>query len=85
MSRKKRQLIIKNGAVLIWDLSKQGRSLVMMDELKRLYPNAKTEHIEKALEVFKTCKFDDDENKSDTFGKVLAAVIIDEMIKGWVS
>ena len=40
----------ENGAVLNRDFPRQGRSLIMVsEELRRLYPNAKPEHIEMAL------------------------------------
>jgi hypothetical protein len=50
------------------------------EELKRLYPNVKEEFIERALEKFGKHKFDDGESVIQAFGKVLAAVIIDETI-----
>ena len=52
MTRKK-QVNNENGAVLNRDYPRQGRSLIMVpEELKRLYPNAKQEYIEMALERF---------------------------------
>lgn len=80
MAQKKKRSNSKSGAGLIRNLPKQSRSRVMVDELKRIYPNAKTEYFENAIEVSKTCEFNDDESKTDKFGKVLAAVIIDEII-----
>ncbi len=57
------------------------RSFVMVpEELRRLYPNVKEEFIERALEDFGKYKFDDGESVIQAFGKVLAAVIIDETI-----
>ena len=50
------------------------------EELKRLYPTAKQEHIEMALERFGEYECDDGESELELFGKVLAAVIIDESI-----
>ena len=80
MTRKK-QVNIENGAVLNRDFPRQDRSLIMVpEELKRLYPNAKPEHIEMALERYERCERDDGESKIELFGKVLAAVIIDESI-----
>ena len=43
-------------------------------ELKRLYPNAKPEHIEMALKRFGDYERDEDESKIELFGKVLAAM-----------
>ena len=80
MTRKK-QVNNENGAVLNRDFPRRGRSLIMVpEELKRLYPNAKPEHIEMALERFSDYECGERESKVDLFGKVLAAVIIDESI-----
>ena len=80
MTRKK-QVNTENGAVLNRDFPKRNRSLIMVpEELKRLYPNAKPEHIEMVLERFSECECDDGESKIELFGKVLTAVIIDESI-----
>jgi hypothetical protein len=49
-------------------------------ELKRLYPNAKPEHIEMALERFSDYECGEGGRKIELFGKVLAAVSIDEGI-----
>ena len=57
------------------------RSFVIVpEELRRLYPNVKDEYIKRALEDFGKYKFDDGESVIQAFGKVLAAVIIDETI-----
>ena len=80
MTRTK-QVNSKNGAVLNRDFPRRGRSLVMVpEELKRLYPNAKPEHIEMALKRFSDYECGEGESKIELFGKVLAAVIIDETI-----
>ena len=80
MTRKK-QVNNQNRAVLNRDFPRRGRSLVMVpEELRRLYPNAKPEHIEMALERFGEYECGEGENKIELFGKVLAAVIIDESI-----
>ena len=80
MTRKK-QVNIENGAVLNRDFPRRSRSLFIgKAELCRLYPNAKLEHIEMALERYERCERDKGENKIELFGKVLAAVIIDESI-----
>ena len=50
---RKKQVNNENGAVLNRDFPRRGRSLIMVpEELRRLYPNAKPEHIEMALERF---------------------------------
>ena len=78
---RKKQVNNENGAVLNRDFPRQGRSLIMVpEELKRLYPNAKPEHIEMALERFGKYECDAGESKIELFSKVLAAVIIDESI-----
>ena len=80
MTRTK-QVNNENGAVLNRDFPKRGRSLIMVpEELRRLYPNAKPEHIKIALERFGDYECSEDESKIELFGKVLAAVIIDESI-----
>ena len=78
---RKKQVNNENGAVLNRDFPRRGRSLIMVpEELKRLYPNAKPEHIEMALERFSDYECGEGERKIELFGKVLAAVIIDESI-----
>ena len=80
MTRKK-QVNNESKAVLSRDFPRRGRSLIMVpEELRRVYPNAKPEYIEMALERFGECECDDGESKIELFGKVLAAVIIDESI-----
>ena len=80
MTRTK-QVNSKNGAVLNRDFPRRGRSLIMApEELRRLYPNAKPEHIEMALERFGEYECDEGESKIELFSKVLEAVIIDESI-----
>ena len=80
MTRTK-QVNIENGAVLNRDFPRQGRSLIMVpEELRRLYPNAKPEHIEMALKRFSDYECGEGESEIELFGKVLAAVIIDESI-----
>ena len=78
---RKKQVNSENGAVLNRDFPRRGRSLIMVpEELMRLYPNAKPEHIEIALERFIDYECGEGERKIELFGKVLAAVIIDESI-----
>ena len=80
MTRTK-QVNNENGAVLNRDFPRRGRSLIMVpEELRRLYPNAKLEHIEMALERYDQNERDIGESEIKLFGKVLAAVIIDESI-----
>ena len=80
MTRKK-QVNNQNRAVLNRDFPMRSRSLIMVpEELRRLYPNAKPEHIETALERFSDYECGEGESKIELFGKVLAAVIIDETI-----
>ena len=77
----KKQVNNENGAVLNRDFPMRSRSLIMVpEELRRLYPNAKPEHIETALERFSDYECGEGESKIELFGKVLAAVIIDETI-----
>lgn len=78
---RKKQVNNKNGAALNRDFPRQSRSLIMVpEELRKLYPNAKPEHIEMALERFGEYECDEGERKIELFGKVLTAVIIDESI-----
>ena len=78
---RKKQVNNQNGAVLNRDFPRRGRSLIMVpEELRRLYPNAKPEHIKIALERFCDYECSEDESKIELFGKVLATVIIDESI-----
>ena len=80
---RKRQVNSKktNRAVLNRDYPRRSRSLIMVpEELRRLYPNAKPEHIEMALERYNRCERDEGESEIELFGKVLAAVIINETI-----
>ena len=78
---RKKQVNNENGAVLNRDFPRRDRSLIMVpEELRRLYPNAKPEYIEMALERFGDYECDEGESEIELFGKVLAAVIIDETI-----
>ena len=78
---RKKQVNNENGAVLNRDFPSRDRSLIMVpEELRRLYPNAMPEHIEMALERFSDYECGEGESKIELFGKVLAAVIIDESI-----
>ena len=78
---RKKQVNNENGAVLNRDFPRRDRSLMMVpEELRRLYPNAKPEHIETAMERFRDYECGENENKIELFGKVLAEVIIDEII-----
>ena len=76
-----KQVNNQNRAVLNRDFPRQGRSLIMVpEELRRFYPNAKPEHIKMALKRFSDYECGEGERKIELFGKVLAAVIIDESI-----
>ena len=76
-----KQVNNENGAVLNRDFPRRGRSLIMVpEELRRLYPNAKSEHIKMAWERFGECECDEGESEIELFGKMLATVIIDESI-----
>ena len=76
-----KQVNNENRAVLNRDFPRRDRSLIMVpEELRRVYPNAKPEHIEMALERFGEYVCDEGESEIELFGKVLAAVIIDESI-----
>ena len=78
---RKKQVNNENGAVLNRDFPRRSRSLFMVsEELRRLYSNAKPEHIEMAMKRFGDYECGENENKIELFGKVLAAVIIDESI-----
>ncbi len=78
---RKKQVNTENGAVLNRDFPRRDRSLIMVpEELRRLYPNTKPEHIETAMERFSDYERDESESGIELFGKVLAAVIIDESI-----
>ena len=72
---------IAKRAVMAREEPSRDRSFVMVpEELRRLYPNVKEDYIQKALEKFGKHKFGDGESVIQAFGKVLAAVIIDETI-----
>ncbi len=78
---RKKQVNSENRAVLNRDFPRRSRSLFIgTAELCRLYPNAKPEHIEMALERYDQYERDEGESELELFGKVLAAVIIDETI-----
>ena len=78
---RKKQVNSENGAVLNRDFPRRSRSLFIgKAELCKFYPNAKPEYIEMALERYEQCERDEDESELELFGKVLAAIIIDETI-----
>ena len=78
---RKKQVNNQNGAVLNRDFPRRSRSLFIgKAELCRLYPNAKPDHIEMALERYDQHECDEGESEIELFGKVLAAIIIDETI-----
>ena len=78
---KQKQTNNETGAVLTRETPEQDRSLITVpEELRRAYPNVKPEHLDLALERMQQFGCPDGENEIDYFGKVLAAVIIDETI-----
>ena len=77
----KEQANNKSIAVLNRRNPKQDRSrITRVEELQGIYPRAKSEHIKRALETFRSYPRDDDENTMDMFGKVLASIMIDDFI-----
>ena len=63
------------------DLPERDRSLITVpEELRRAYPNVKPEYMQKALERCREQQCPEDETTIGWFGKVLAAVLIDEAI-----
>jgi hypothetical protein len=98
MAQKKRKLNIAsenigtsenqtvNGAVLNRGISNQDRSLAFIkDDLYKIHHKVKREYVDKATKQYKVREGIDGKNALEEFDKILAAVIIDEMIKGWVS
>ena len=76
-----KQVNNESRAVLNRDFPRRDRSLIMVqEELKRLYPNAKPEHIETAMERFRDYECGEGESKIKLLDKVLAAAILDESI-----
>ena len=63
------------------DLPERDRSsFTVTEQLRRLHPNVKPEHFDLALERMQQFGCPSGENELEYFGKVLAAVIIDETI-----
>ena len=61
---RKKQVNNENGAVLNRDFPRRGRSLIMVpEELRGLYPNAKPEYIEMAMERHEQCERDEGESE----------------------
>ena len=80
MTRKK-QVNTENRAALNRDFPRQGRSLIIgAGELRRLFPNVKSEYIDLAIKRFGDNRFSDDENEIEVFGKILIAVIIQDAL-----
>ena len=80
MTRTK-QVNSENRAVLNRDFPKRSRSLIMvLEELRRLFPNVKPEYIDLAIKRFDDYRFGDDENEIEVFGKILIAVIIQDAL-----
>ena len=71
----------QNRAVLNRDFPRRSRSLIIeAEELRRLFPNIKPEHIDLAIKRFGDYRFGDDENEIEAFGKILIAVIIQDAL-----
>ena len=80
MTQKKQTQHI-TGAVPKRDLPERDRSsFTVTEQLRRLHPNVKPEHLDLALERMQQFGCPNGENELEYFGKVLAAVIIDEAI-----
>ena len=78
---KQKQTNNKTGAVLTREMPEQDRSLITVpEELRRAYPNVQPEYMQKALERCQEQQCPEDETTIDWFGKILAAVLIDEAI-----
>ena len=78
---KQKQTNNETGAVLTREIPEQDRSLITVPkELRRAYPNVKPEYMQKALERCREQPCPEDEPTISWFGKMLAAVIIDETI-----
>ena len=80
MTRKK-QVNTENGAVLNRDFPRRSRSLIIgAEELRRLFPNIKPEHIDLAIKRIGDYRFGDEENEIEVFGKILIVVIIQDAL-----
>ena len=78
---KQKQTNNKTGAVLTREIPEQDRSLITVpQELRRAYPNVQPEYMQKALERCQEQQCPEEETTIGWFGKILAAVIIDETI-----
>ena len=81
---KQKQTNNETGAVLTREIPEQNRSLITVpQELRRAYPNVKPEYMQKALERCRVQQCPEDETTIGWFGKILAAVLIDEAIGKW--
>ena len=77
----KKQKPNQTRAIPTRDLPERDRSsFTVPEQLRGLHPNVKPEHLDLALERMQQFGCPDGENEIDYFGKVLAAVIIDETI-----
>ena len=80
MTQKKQTQHI-TGAVLTREMPEQDRSLITVpEELRLAYPNVQLEYMLKALERCREQQCPEEETTISWFGKILAAVIIDETI-----
>ena len=78
---KQKQTNNETGAVLTREIPEQDRSLIAVSkELRRAYPNVQPEYMLMTLERCREQQCPEDETTISWFGKMLAAVIIDETI-----
>ena len=81
---KQKQPNNETGAVLTREIPEQDRSLITVpQELQLAYPNVQPEYMQKALERCREQPCPEDETTIGWFGKILAAVLIDEAIGKW--
>ena len=81
---KQKQTNNETGAVLTQVTPEQDRSLIAVpQELRRAYPNVQPEYMQKALERCREQQCPEDETTIGWFGKILAAVLVDEAIGKW--
>ena len=77
--KKQTQHII--GAILTRETPAQDPSLIaVLEEQRRAYPNVQPKHMQKAVDRCRERQYPEDEPTISWFGKMLAAVIIDETI-----
>ena len=78
---RKEQVNTENEEVLNRDFPRRGRSLIIgAEELRRLFPNVKSEYIDLAIKRLDDYRFGDEENEIEAFGKILITVIIQDAL-----